>query len=110
MYGRGDRGRHRRVGGCEIAQRAVRLDVAHRGAGQARERHERADLRGDHSPDFANLHRDDAAAEAFAVGIARMSADDDTAFHGQAQRPEHRLWVAGMAAAGDVGAGDAVQH
>ena len=67
---RDDGGGDRAICRCQIAERPVRLDVANFGTGQARDRHQCADLRRHQPADFVVGHRNDAPTEALAVVVA----------------------------------------
>src|SRR6185503_14171494 len=94
----------------DVAERAMRLDVRDAVADQRRHPRRRAHLVGDQARDLLRRERDAAPPEAPEVGEAGMGAHGDAAFLRRGHRRGHDLRVAGVEAAGDVGAGDETQH
>lgn len=97
------------VAGDGVVQRAMRLDVAHRRADRRRHAGQRADLIDDVGNQVFARHVHVAAAEALQVGIRDMRAHRDTARRGGLQRPQDASGIAGVEAAGHVGAADDVE-
>ena len=87
----------------------MRFDESDLRASQPGQRPQGTHLRHHHAANLGRRHRDHTAPKTLAVGIAGVRADPNAPLGRQAQRLEHCLGVAGMAAAGDIGAGDAVQ-
>src|SRR5690606_3078894 len=93
-----------------VVQGAVGLEVGDlgaRGTGGGHERVELATQLGEEGP-AVEVHID--ATEPGDVGVGDVGADADTARDGLAAHDAHRVGVARVAAAGDVGAADDVEH
>jgi hypothetical protein len=88
----------------------VRLHVAHPGAGQPGEGVQRPDLVEQVVAQFVRVVVDAAAAETGEVAVPDLGADRHAPLGGGGADPAHRGRVAGVEAAGDVGARDDVQQ
>ena len=84
----------------------MRLDVLHLDAVGAAERLERADLVAHHRLDLVGLEGHRPATEAEQIGVARLRTDRDARAAAERDGRLHDPEVAGVEAAGDVGAGD----
>ncbi len=103
---RGDDGcRERSIGLGLVVERAVRLDVMEEGPCRLRDRIELAELVEEKAIDFGDgqLHR--ASPKSFPIVVARVGSDGDPVPLGQRHRQPHRVRIAGVASAGDVGRG-----
>jgi hypothetical protein len=95
----------------DVAERAVRLDVAEPPARRVGERRERADLVDDLLLDVRRpLAEDRPPAEPPEIEEARMGAGADARRGGGGERPRHHQRVAGVEAAGDVGRRHDLEH
>ncbi len=86
------------------------FDVGHRRAGRLRESVQRADLIDDVGEQILWRDVDEPPAESGHVAVADLCADAHAALGGQPAHPQQSGRVAGMEAAGDVGAGDDAEH
>ena len=93
------------VMGDGVVERAVRLDVAHRGARRGGQPLERADLVDHVGHQVGAGHVHVAAAEAGQVAVGHVRADHHATLGRAAQGLQDAGGVAGMEAAGHVGAG-----
>jgi hypothetical protein len=100
----------RRVRHHGVVERAVRLDVRHARACDPRQGLERADLVGDGIGELAGIHVDEAPTEAGEIGVADLRPDRDPALGRVLAAAAQRGRVAGVEPAGDVGAGDVLEH
>ncbi len=106
---------HHRVGllgvrGHRVVQRTVRLDVAHRGAGDPGEPVERGDLVDDVVGEVVRIHVDEAAPEPGQVAIAHLGPDRHPALGGPLGDPPQHRRVPRVEPAGDVRAAHDVQQ
>ncbi len=83
----------------------MRLDVGHLGTGGLGEDPQRPDLVGDLGRQLVARHVHGAAAEAGQIAVGDLGPDPDAAFGGEVADAAHHRGVAGVEAAGDVGAG-----
>ena len=88
-----------------VVERAVRLDVAHRGARRGRDRGERPDLVGHLLAEHVGGDVAGDPAEVLPVVVGDLRPDRDTALGGLLAHRAHDLVVARVVAAGHVGAG-----
>jgi hypothetical protein len=87
-------------------ERAVRLDVLQRHAGQPREFAQRAELVDHVVHQLVGRCIDMAAPEAHEVAKARVRADAHAVFPGQQHRLAHDVRITRMKACGDIGRAD----
>ena len=102
--------RERRIGRRLVVERAVRLDVLELDAVGAAEPVQRADLVKHALLDLGWRHADGAPAEALQVRVAGLGADAHPELLAQRDGGIHHSEVAGVKAAGEVGAGDVSDH
>jgi len=99
-----------RMGRRMVVERAVGLDMSQRRAFGPGDGVQRANLGQYAVEDLAGRHRQSPPPEALQIGVTRMGADRDTESNAQMDRRPHDLRVAGVRAAGDVGAGHLAQN
>ena len=88
----------------------MRLDVPDPGARTLGHRVEGAQLVEDVGGELLGLHVEEPSPEADEVAVAHLSPDGHPALGRHLTGPAQRQRVAGMEAAGDIGAGDDVEH
>ena len=98
------------VGDNGVVQRAMRFDVTDRRPGGVSQRLQRADLVDDIGGEILGADIDVASAEAGQVAIAHLGADPNPPLRGGSAHFQQPGGVAGMESAGDVRAGDQVEH
>ncbi len=93
-----------------VIERPVGLDVTHARARHAAHRLECAQLIEHVSGELGWVHGDEAPTKTSQVAIADLGADDDPAFGGGRAGALQGEGVPGVEAAGDIRAGDDVEH